>query len=75
MEDTYSPAVHRINQAIRKRAIHSDAPVDPPAEILVKWSHPPEELVLGTASELKALIDAASVKKGSLILDYRYREI
>lgn len=37
IEETYSPALHRINQAIRKRAIYPDGEISEPAEVLVKW--------------------------------------
>jgi ATP-dependent DNA helicase 2 subunit 2 len=63
IDDTYSPVLHRIQQAIRRRAVKPDEPVQPPAEILVKYSHPPEELVKASKRKLDALIDAAEVKK------------
>jgi ATP-dependent DNA helicase 2 subunit 2 len=64
VEDTYSPIVHRINQAVKLRAIRPNERVQPPAESLVKFSHPPEDLVNESASQLKRLIAAADVKKG-----------
>jgi hypothetical protein len=66
IEETYSPMVHRINQGIRRRATHPDEPVAPAAGVLVKYSNPPPELVLKTASKLNALIEAAGVKKSKL---------
>jgi ATP-dependent DNA helicase 2 subunit 2 len=64
IEDTYSPMVHRINQGIRRRATHPTEPVAPPADILIKYSRPPPELVSNTAPELNALIKAANITKG-----------
>jgi ATP-dependent DNA helicase 2 subunit 2 len=64
IEDTYSPLVHRINQAIRRRAVQPDEAVTPPADILIKYSVPPPELVSESASELNKLVAAADVKKG-----------
>jgi len=64
LEDLYSPSIHRTNQAIRRRAVRPDEPIGPPSEILTKYSHPPEELVLHSASELATLIKAANVQKG-----------
>jgi ATP-dependent DNA helicase 2 subunit 2 len=32
IEETYSPMVHRLNQAIRQRAIHPGEPITPPSE-------------------------------------------
>ncbi|KFX94772.1 hypothetical protein V490_04177 [Pseudogymnoascus sp. VKM F-3557] len=63
IEDTYSPVLHRINQAIRRRAVQPDEPVQPPPEVLMKYSKPPADLVKSSATELEALIKAADVKK------------
>jgi ATP-dependent DNA helicase 2 subunit 2 len=64
IEDTYSPIIHRINQAIKRRAVRPDEPVQPPAEILIKYSHPPEELVKKSEAPLSKLVAAANIKKG-----------
>ncbi|KFY35002.1 hypothetical protein V494_06292 [Pseudogymnoascus sp. VKM F-4513 (FW-928)] len=63
IEDTYSPVLHRINQAIRRRAVQPDEPVQPPPEVLMKYSRPPADLVKASATELDDLIKAADVKK------------
>jgi ATP-dependent DNA helicase 2 subunit 2 len=42
--------------------VQPDKPVAPPAEILIKWSKPPEELVKKAAPSLEKLIQAADVK-------------
>ncbi len=65
IEDTYSPVLHRIQQAIRLRAINPDATIQPPADILVKYSHPPEDLVNKAAvkKHIQHLITVADVKK------------
>ena len=61
--DTFSPVLHRIDQAIRFRAANSVDPIPPPADILTKYSHPPVEIVDATKTSLKKLIAAADVKK------------
>lgn len=66
MSETYSPVLHRIDQAVRWRAVHPDEPIPPPHEILVKYSQPPEELVIGAKRKLEELVSAADVKKGTL---------
>lgn len=66
MSETYSPVLHRIDQAVRWRAVHPDEPIPPPHEILVKYSRPPEELVIGAKRKLEELVSAADVKKGTL---------
>jgi hypothetical protein len=65
IEDTYSPILHRINQAIKRRAVRPDEPVQPPAEILIKYSYPPEELVKNSETQLSKLVAAANIKKGT----------
>ena len=64
LEELYSPSIHRTQQAIRRRAVRPDEPVQQPAEILTKYSKPPNELVLHSASELAALVKTANVQKG-----------
>lgn len=68
IEDTYSPVLHRINQAIRRRAVRPDEAVQPPPDILMKFSNPPSELVTTSSSKLKKLIAAADVKQGTFNL-------
>ncbi|KAI4721018.1 putative Ku family DNA helicase [Aureobasidium sp. EXF-10727] len=63
IEDTFSPALHRISQAIRSRAIYPDEKLPPVPEILVKYSNPPQELIDGANTALKAIATAAEVKK------------
>ena len=63
MTDTYSPVLHRIDQAVRWRAVHPTEPVPPPYDILTRYSKPPEELVAGAKKKLEKLIAAANVKK------------
>lgn len=63
IQDTFSPMVHRISQAIKRRAIRPNEPIPPPAEVLIKYSQPPPELVLATAQELENLVKVANVKK------------
>ena len=63
MTDTYSPVLHRIDQAVRWRAVHPTEPIPPPYEILTRYSTPPEELVAGAKKKLEKLIAAANVKK------------
>lgn len=66
MSETYSPVLHRIDQAIRSRAVHPNEPIPPPHEILVRYSQPPKELVIGAKRKLEELVSAANVKKGTL---------
>lgn len=69
IDETYSPMVHRIRQAIEDRAINPTEPVKPPSDILMKWSHPPERLVSQAAPQLETLVNIAHVQKGKHLSD------
>ncbi|KAI9775918.1 MAG: ATP-dependent DNA helicase II subunit 2 [Geoglossum umbratile] len=62
-DETYSPLLHRINQAVRWRAVHPWDPVPPISEILTKYAHPPQELLELAKENLENLAAAADVKK------------
>jgi ATP-dependent DNA helicase 2 subunit 2 len=63
--------LHRINAAIRSRAIHPSEPIPPPSERLTKFSHPPDELVEKSKKYLEKLMEVAEVKEGPwTALDY-----
>jgi hypothetical protein len=68
IDESYNPVIHRVNQAIRQRAVHPEKPIEPPAETLLRYSKPPEALVEKAKSEIDALIQAAEVKKGIFCL-------
>ncbi|KAF2092302.1 ATP-dependent DNA helicase [Saccharata proteae CBS 121410] len=64
-EYTYSPTLHRINQAIRHRAVHPTDPLPPVPNSLIKYSEPPKKLlnIPEVAQSVVALLKAADVKK------------
>ena len=65
-EDTYSPLLHRINQVIGYRATHpDDRTIPPPIKILTTFSHPPPDLIKGSAKVREKLIEAFNVKNGT----------
>lgn len=68
MYETYSPVLHRIDQAVRWRAVHPDKPIPAPYEILKRYSKPPDELVSASKRHLEKLVEAANVKKGIVSL-------
>ncbi len=45
--------------------MHPDEPICPPAEILLRFSHPPQNLIENAKPAIDSLIDAAEVKKGT----------
>jgi len=60
LTETYSPVLHRLDQAVRFRAVHPYEPYD----ILTRYSHPPDELLTKAKRQLQKLVEAANVKKG-----------
>lgn len=65
LNETFSPVLHRIDQAIRWRAVHPNEPIPPPYEILTRYSQPPELLIEGAKPHLERSIATANVKKGT----------
>lgn len=65
-EETFSPAIHRVNQAIRHRAMYpEDKGIGKPAKILTKWENPPGDIVSKSAKKLEKLVKVAAVKQGN----------
>lgn len=70
MADVYSPVLHRVQQQIRYRAVHSDGPIQDVPEILIKYSKPPTELIEAAAKSLKKLQAVADIKPGKISNQY-----
>ncbi|ROV98432.1 hypothetical protein VMCG_07124 [Cytospora schulzeri] len=66
LDDLYSPIIHRINQAIRERAVDPEKKVEDiikaTPKILSKYTEPPEELVAKVTPQIEALRKIADVK-------------
>lgn len=67
IDDSYSPLLHRIESAVRFRAVHPNEPILEPSEQLTKFAHPERRLVKRAESSLEKLISAANIKKGKSI--------
>ncbi|KAE9379177.1 putative Ku family DNA helicase [Stipitochalara longipes BDJ] len=63
IEETFTPVIHRINRAIRERAMYPEDPIPPAPEILTQWSQPPKDLATHSAHKLEKLVAAAKVHK------------
>ncbi|KAK0647662.1 ATP-dependent DNA helicase II subunit 2 [Lasiodiplodia hormozganensis] len=63
IEDTFSPVLHRVQQAIRWRAVYPTDEIPPPAEILTKHMQPPEHLLKQAQPFLDAIVAAGDVKR------------
>nr|AYJ71529.1 Ku family DNA helicase [Purpureocillium lavendulum] len=66
MDEAYNPSIHRINHAIKQRAVHPESPVAATPAELLKFSAPPEYLVEKIRGQIDTLIDAAEVKRGKI---------
>ncbi|KAJ5601385.1 hypothetical protein N7510_010919 [Penicillium lagena] len=63
IEDSYSPLLHRIESAVRHRAVYPKDPVLDPSDRLTKFAEPAEEMVNKSQPYLKKLMTIADVKK------------
>ncbi|KAF7718434.1 Uncharacterized protein PECH_005915 [Penicillium ucsense] len=63
IEDSYSPLLHRIEAAVRYRAVHPNDPVLEPSEQLTKLAHPSQVLIERSSPYLEKLVQASNVKK------------
>ncbi|KAH6998760.1 SPOC like C-terminal domain-containing protein [Ilyonectria sp. MPI-CAGE-AT-0026] len=63
IDDSYNPAIHRINHAVKSRAIHPERPIPETPSILLRFASPPDDLIEKVQSKIDALIGTAEVKK------------
>ncbi|KAJ5185269.1 DNA helicase ATP-dependent Ku type [Penicillium cf. griseofulvum] len=63
IDESFSPLLHRIESAVRYRAVHPNDPILDPSERLTEFAHPPEEMVKNAKSHLEKLMSMADVKK------------
>lgn len=66
IEDAFSPLLHRLDSAIRYRAVHPEDPILEPAERLTEFAHPSEDMVNKSKAHLEKLVSLADVKKGRI---------
>ena len=66
--DVFNPLIHRIDNAIRARALYPDKEIPPIPRALLEYTAPPAALVDKARREVDALIGAAEVKKGTFLL-------
>ncbi|POS88201.1 hypothetical protein EPUL_000345, partial [Erysiphe pulchra] len=61
-ENLHNPTIHRVNYAIRQKALKPNQPVSLPPLDVALWSKLSPKLMLATAQELDKLITVAAVK-------------
>jgi ATP-dependent DNA helicase 2 subunit 2 len=64
IDDTFNPTIHRVNHAVKSRAVYPEKPVPETPSILLRFAQPPQDLIKKVQSKADALIQAADVKKG-----------
>lgn len=64
IEDNYNPSIHRINLAVKWRAVHPEQPIPKPPAMLLRFISPPEDLIAKVQGKIDHLIQNAGVKKG-----------
>lgn len=68
IDETFNPAIHRINHAVKSRAIHPESSVPSVPALLLRFAAPPEDLIGKVQGRIDSLVQAAEVKKGMLQL-------
>jgi ATP-dependent DNA helicase 2 subunit 2 len=63
IEDTYNPTIHRINHAVKTRAVYPEKPIPPTPAVLLRFAAPPQDLIEKVQSRVDSLVAAADVKK------------
>ncbi|KAJ5748451.1 uncharacterized protein N7511_010147 [Penicillium nucicola] len=63
IDESFSPLLHRLESAVRYRAVHPTDPVLDPSERLTQFAQPSEELIRKSKSYLERLISTADIKK------------
>lgn len=67
IDETFNPTIHRINHAVKARAVHPEKPVPEVPSILLRFAQPPTDLIEKVQSKVDALIETAEVKKGKFL--------
>ncbi|KAJ3486385.1 hypothetical protein NLG97_g6627 [Lecanicillium saksenae] len=62
-DETYNPIIHRINNAVKQRAVHPDKPIEDIPSVLLRYANPPQDLIDRVQDRIEDLIKEADVKK------------
>ncbi|KAF2433192.1 SPOC domain-like protein [Tothia fuscella] len=63
MEEAFSPKLHRINQALKFRAVNETDEVPPPWESIIRYSNPPTKLLEQAQAAIDDVIRTSDIKK------------
>lgn len=68
MGECFNPSIHRINHAVKTRAVHPNQPLPEIPQTLLRFSAPAQDLIERVQTQIDGLVDAAEVKKGMPLL-------
>lgn len=63
IDETYNPIIHRINNAVKQRAVYPDRPIEDIPSVLLRYAKPPQDLIDRVQDRIENLIKEAEVKK------------
>ncbi|RSL41737.1 hypothetical protein CEP53_012583 [Fusarium sp. AF-6] len=63
IDDTFNPTIHRINHAVKSRAVYPEKPIPDTPSILLRFASPPDDLIEKVQTKIDALVEVADVKK------------
>lgn len=63
-DETYNPIIHRINNAVKLRAVHPNKEIEAIPSVLLRYANPPQDLIERVQDRIDDLIKEADVKKG-----------
>lgn len=64
MDEYFSPMIHRIQQAIKQRAVHPESLVPELPDAIARLTRQPENLQEQSRDILQKLVQKADIKKG-----------
>ncbi|KAM0346458.1 hypothetical protein ACHAPU_005523 [Fusarium lateritium] len=63
IDETFNPTIHRVNHAVKSRAVYPEKPVSDIPPTLLQFAQPPQDLLEKVQSKVDSLIEVADVKK------------
>ncbi|KAJ4268713.1 ATP-dependent DNA helicase yku80 [Fusarium torreyae] len=63
IDETFNPTIHRINHAVKSRAVYPEKTVPDIPPTLLRFALPPQDLIEKVQNKVNTLVEAADVKK------------
>ncbi|KAJ4169970.1 ATP-dependent DNA helicase yku80 [Fusarium falciforme] len=65
IDDTFNPTIHRINHAVKSRAVYPEKPIPDTPSTLLRFASPPEDLIEKVQSKIDTLVEVADFRPRS----------